>query len=171
MLSMRVRVSLVRLVLVGLLGFVLVAAVAVADHARPAEQQTHLGRFVGQVLDGTAWTVVDRKGSANLYILSHSPLTLMVAAFAAALAWGLRPGAPVRRTVDTYRPVAVAAGAGLLTVAVLGSALNDSGIAVAGAVGAVSVPLLFALTSRELPSAATASPVLAETQHPPARSH
>jgi hypothetical protein len=73
-------------------------------------------------------------------------------AFVVTLVWGLRPGAPVRRTVEPYGPAALACGAGILTIAVLGSALNDSGIAVFCAAGAVAVPLLLALTSRTLAS-------------------
>ena len=152
MLCLDVRVSPGRLGVVAVLGFVLVAAIAVADHARPAGQQTHLGRFVGQVADGTAWTVVSRKGSSNLYILTHSPLSLMMVAFVVTMVWGLRAGAPVRRTVEPYGQAAPACGAGILTIAVLGSALNDSGIAVFAATGAVAVPLLLALTSRTLAS-------------------
>jgi hypothetical protein len=152
MLCLDVGVSAGRLGVVAVLGFVLVAGIAVADHARPAEQQTHLGRFVGQVVDGTAWTVVSRKGSSNLYILTHSPLSLMMIAFVLTMVWGLRASGPVRRTVKPYGHAAVACGAGILTIAVLGSALNDSGIAVFGAAGAVAVPLLLALTSRTLAS-------------------
>jgi len=39
--------SLGRLALAGLVGAAVVAAFGIADHARPADQQTHLGRFVG----------------------------------------------------------------------------------------------------------------------------
>jgi hypothetical protein len=76
----------------------------------------------------------------------------MVVAFVVTMVWGLRAGAPVRRTVEPYGQAAPACGAGILTIAVLGSALNDSGIAVFAATGAVAVPLLLALTSRTLAS-------------------
>src|SRR5690606_36249136 len=49
-----------------LAGAVAVAAVALLDYTRPPDARTHLGRFVEQVADGTAWTVIGRKASSNL---------------------------------------------------------------------------------------------------------
>jgi hypothetical protein len=54
-----------------LLSVIAVAAVAVVatfallDYARPADAQTHLGRFVGQLLHGGAGAVVRRKAEAT----------------------------------------------------------------------------------------------------------
>ena len=56
----------VRLSAAKLAGSIAAAILAVGllgalDYARPAARQTHLGRFVGEVLHGGAWTVVRRK--------------------------------------------------------------------------------------------------------------
>jgi hypothetical protein len=117
---------------------VVLAAVLVAlgamllDYARPADRQTHAGRFVGQVLHGGAWQVVHRKLDAVLASFDNPAVTalVVVAAIAAALAWRRQP---------QVRP---AIGA-VATLAVVGSALNDSGVFVAAAAAiSVAPPLL-----------------------------
>ena len=46
---------------------VIAAVFALVDYARPAAQRTHLGRFVQQVADGTAWDVMHRKLGSSLH--------------------------------------------------------------------------------------------------------
>ena len=58
------RVSVLKLLLVGLAGGALISAIALFDWLRPATQRTHLGTFVQQVIDGQALTVVVRKFTA-----------------------------------------------------------------------------------------------------------
>ncbi|MFN2522296.1 MAG: hypothetical protein ABR614_03155, partial [Mycobacteriales bacterium] len=67
--------SLGRVAVAALVGALVVTAFGIADHARPEDQQTHLGRFVGQVMDGSAGGVLRRKAEANLGLLFHSPVT------------------------------------------------------------------------------------------------
>ena len=78
MLLARVRVTLVRLVAILAAGVVAVGTVAFLDWLRPAAERSHLGRFVEQVLTGEAWTVISRKGQANLDILRGSALAWML---------------------------------------------------------------------------------------------
>ena len=150
-----VSLSVARVFAAGLAGLVAVTALAVLDHARPVESQTHLGRFVGQVLDGTAWTVVTRKADSNLNVLIHSWLTLLLPLTALVLWWLFRwPTDPGRPLLERSRSLSVAL-VGLLVVALIGSAVNDSGIVVFAAVAMVGLPLLVASVAASMTQPAT----------------
>jgi hypothetical protein len=139
------RVSVPRVVASLAAGLVVVTALAVADYQRPADDQTHLGRFVGQVLDGTAWDVVGRKAAANLHALLHSPVAVVTLALLIALIWLFHgPDSAGRQLLTSSGRSLRAAVAGVGVVAVVGTVLNDSGIAILAAVGASTVPLLIA---------------------------
>jgi hypothetical protein len=150
MVAARVRLSAGRALTAGLAGVVTVTVLALLDHARPVESQTHLGRFVGQVLDGTAWTVVTRKADSNLQVLTHSSLALMLPLTALVLWWLFRkpsgPGRPLLERSHWLPAVLI----GLLVTAVLGSVVNDSGVAVFAAVTIVGLPLLVATLADEV---------------------
>lgn len=136
-----VRVSLPRLVAVVGGAVVLAAAIALADYSRPASSQTHVGRFVGQLLHGGAGTEVGRKAHAALATVGFTISTgVVVACLVAALLGRDR----LRRAAETDVGV-LAFGAGAVTVAVLGSALNDSGLDIAAVVAAVSVSAGFSV--------------------------
>jgi hypothetical protein len=158
MLLSRVRVTVVRLVAVLGAAVVAVGTVAVLDWTRPASDRSHLGRFVEQVLTGEAWTVISRKGQANLDILLRSPLAWMLPVAAVAAAWLLRPGGLLRSgpgddvggaagltaaQVPVVRSVLLSA---LLSL-VLGAAVNDSGVALPATAAALLVPLMIWLAA------------------------
>ncbi|SDO09799.1 hypothetical protein SAMN05660199_01337 [Klenkia soli] len=145
-----IRVTVLRLVAVLAAAVVAVGSVAVLDWTRPPAERSHLGRFVAQILDGEALTVVGRKASANLGILLGSTLayTLLVAAVAAV--WLLRPGGPLRpgpdgRVGELPADEVRVLRAGLLSVAlglVVSAAVNDSGVAIPATSATLLVPLL-----------------------------
>lgn len=146
-----IRVTVVRLAAVLGVAVVAVGAVAVLDWRRPPSERSHLGRFVAQLLDGQAWTVVSRKAEANLNILLGSPLAWTLAAAAVAALWLLRPGGLLRTTPDGRRPGGLPARdvavlrAALLGVAlslVVATAVNDSGVAIPATAATLLVPLL-----------------------------
>jgi hypothetical protein len=135
---------------------------AVLDWLRPADSQTHLGRFVQTVLDGGVWPVIMRKGSQNVAILFGSPLTVLaIAGIALVLlvlgrplrtlasapdggpfSW-LSAGAPLTQ-LGTDAPL-LRPGLIALTVALgIGFAVNDSGVVIPAVGGALVVPLLVA---------------------------
>jgi tryptophan-rich sensory protein len=121
--------------------------VAFLDWLRPADEQTHLGRFVDQILSGEAWTVISRKGQANLDILLGSSLAWMLPVALVAAWWLVGPGGLLRGGVagGLSRSHTAALKAGLLAVALsltLGAAVNDSGVAVPATAAALLVPLL-----------------------------
>lgn len=145
MLALGIRPSLPKLALAAGAGVVAVAAIALLDYSRPASDRTHLGRFVGQLMDGTAWTVVARKAGANVSVLFGSPMTLIVPVFVVILFWLFRrPDSPGRALVAAYRPTFSAALVGIGIAGMLGFLVNDSGIAVLAAAGLFTMPLLLA---------------------------
>ena len=116
------------------LATVLILAVFVAaDLARPTASQTHLGRAIGS---GDVMDDIARKGQRALATVGH-PLALVVVLGAGAVA-----GARLRLR---GRPARAATAWALAAAAVVGSAVNDSGLLVGAAVVAVAWPALLAL--------------------------
>lgn len=140
--------SVGRVALATLAGALVVTAFAVADYQRAADERTHLGRFVGQVLDGSAGEVLARKASANLDLLFLSPVNALLPVVVAVLVFVLlRPPRLLRAVFDrtpAWRSGLLAVG----TAAGLGFLLNDSGAAVVGLAILVAVPATFAVVAR-----------------------
>jgi hypothetical protein len=155
------RVTWMRMAAVLALAVAAVGTLAVVDWLRPPAGRSHLGRFVEQLLTGEAWTVVSRKGQANLDILFGSPLAWLLPVALVAAVWLVRPAggwvqsrlpAPLRgpgllRARRDLLPAGdrAALRAGLLAVALslaLGAAANDSGVALPATAAALLVPLL-----------------------------
>ena len=152
MLLAGIRVTVLRMVAILAAAVVAVGTVAVLDWLRPAADRTHLGRFVEQVLTGEAWTVISRKGQANLDILMRSPLAWMLPVAIVAAVWLVRPGGLLRTPPGasggpgglSHPDAAVlraALTAGLLSL-VIGAVVNDSGVALPAAAAALLVPLM-----------------------------
>ncbi len=119
-----------RIVLILGAGTVVVGVAAWIDLQRPAGRRTHAGRFLDDIISGDGWLVVRRKLSSNIDILTSSVWSVLFAVVLGALvvaAW--RQRTRLRQALDG-RPVERAYLAGWATVAALGFALNDSGIAV-----------------------------------------
>jgi len=126
-------------------GTIVIAAVfALVDYARPAAERTHVGRFVQQVVDGTAWDVMHRKLGSSLQTFAGGwprLITLAWLMLVLAVVLGLRHGRlRVGQDVDqrTARGLVMA----LAALGVLGAGLNDSGLAVTAFVLGVAAPLL-----------------------------
>jgi hypothetical protein len=111
-----------------------VVVVGLLDLLRPPDERTHVGRFLQKVGTdfGGATLVIRRKASENLSVFGRSLLlgTLIVVAVMVVYLWFVPPRSlrPVARAIPTARATVIA----LLVVAVLGFALNDSGIAIPG---------------------------------------
>jgi hypothetical protein len=150
MLLARIRVTVVRLAAVLAAAVVIVGVVAVLDWLRPADQRSHLGRFVAQVLDGQAWTVVSRKAEANVAILLGSPLAWMLLVALIAAGWLLRPGGLLRSGADRRAAGLPAEDVRVLRAALtaialsltVGALANDSGVALPATAATLLVPLL-----------------------------
>ena len=148
MLRTGTRVTLSRLALAGAGAAAVVTAFALADFARPAGDRTHLGRFVQDVVDGTAGEVLSRKAGAVLDLLLRSPVTaLLPLVVAAAVYLVVRPPAPLAAAfaaAPDWRHGLLAVG----MASALGFALNDSGAAVPALAICVALPATLAVVAR-----------------------
>jgi len=148
LLGHRVRWRTVWVLAVVLVG----AAVAVGllDLLRPPESRTHVGKFFEKAGTdfGAATLVIRRKLHENLAVLTHSLLALCLLAAGALVLWlwFARPRS-LRVLVDRI-DTATATGLALAVVAVLGFALNDSGISIPGMMAAVFLATLAFLVAR-----------------------
>ena len=117
---------------------------------RPADQRTHVGKFFEKAGTdfGSATLVLRRKASENVSVLTHSLLLgcIIVVALLLVYLWLVPPKSlgPLLARVSTARATALA----LAVVAVLGFALNDSGITIPGMMAAVFLAALVLLLAR-----------------------
>jgi len=121
-----------------LAGAVVVGAIGWLDHLRPPADRSHFGRFVGTVLDGTAFETIRRKALASWELLFIGPHTLAALALTIGLvAVALKP--PPR--LDKLRPLLQTT----LVLALVGFATNDSGVAIPTVIALVMVPAVLVL--------------------------
>ncbi|WP_223166479.1 hypothetical protein [Nonomuraea sp. SYSU D8015] len=142
------RVSLVQLALFCVAGGVIVMTFAWLNYLKPASEQSHLGRFVGQVLTGEALEVIWRKLQAMLGTLLNPNLMPIVIVAVAFLVYAIvRPeqaSAGVVPAAFEHSPALRAGFIGTLVSGVVGMLVNDSGAAVLSMALALAVPLLLA---------------------------
>ncbi|ETK30435.1 hypothetical protein [Microbispora sp. ATCC PTA-5024] len=148
------RVSVIRLAAFCVAGGVVVMGIAFLDYLRPPDSQTHLGRFVGQVLDGTFLPVISRKLGAMLHtLISPNLMPVVIAAFAFLVFALLRPGqasAGALPVAFERAPTLKAGLLGALVSGVVGMLVNDSGAAVLSMALALAVPLVLSAGIRAL---------------------
>ncbi len=140
-----------RVVVVAALGTAaLLAVFAAIDLSRPVDAQTHLGRLIRQATggnDGGLGLVIQRKVDANLSILVNSvwtwaiPLSLVLLIRFARR----RPQALQKRLADS--PSNRACLWGGITLCVLGTLVNDSGIAVTAVMFMIFLPYIVYLVT------------------------
>ncbi len=153
------RLTFARFAGVALAGVALVGAVGVLDWLQPTEQRSHLGRFVGQVIDGEAWATLARKaGYALRSVLGGVPVWITVLILV-AVAVALFAPASVRKRVTPHwflrteqewpllRPAVLA----VWTLAALGSVVNDFGVRIAMIALIPAVPLILLTVLRTTP--------------------
>jgi hypothetical protein len=140
--------------------FVACAAGAVAalllfgllDLALPAESRTHLGRLFERVGD-EGWssfvTVLQRKADQNLSVLISSVWLWMVPVVVGLVGWLLWQAPGRLRSLATRFPELRASVFGFAILALLGFALNDSGIATPGVMLGVLTAVLIALVAED----------------------
>lgn len=156
------RLSLPKALAIGATTAVLLSAVSVADWLRPADERTHLGRFVQTVIDGGALQVIVRKADQNLTILFSSVLSVLVpvgALFVALVlmrpsSWGARALALAYERSPTLRQGLAC----LLLLLGIGFAVNDSGTAIPAIGAMLAIPLVIAVSMRALADDATSEP-------------
>lgn len=148
-----------RLAWATLAGLVVTAGFALLDLSRPDAERDRLGRFLTALGDGTGGRAVQRAAASSVGALD-SPLTVL-ALVGAVLVWFalLRPWGGLKRLFGIY-PAIRAAMAGIATAAVIGGVLGGSGLDVAGAVAALTVPMAALASLRVLDHAS-------DRTHPP----
>ena len=114
---------------------------ALVDYARPEEHRTHAGRFVADVVHGDAWRTVHRKLDSVIGSFATPAVTALVVVTVVLVVLASRSRLPVHLA---YVPGVAAAATALAVLAVLGSALNDSGIFVAAGALLAFVPAALA---------------------------
>jgi len=162
LLGWRVRWRTVGWCLVGLV--VVLGAATALDMSRPPERRTHLGRLVERVEDrgvGDFLVIVQRKLGDNLGSLRSSVWGfLLPIALVLALWLVLRARHRLDALVAAVPEVRIA-GVGLAIVALLGWALNDSGIAIPGVmlvIAIASMVWLLVHTDPDRPSTGATAP-------------
>ncbi|WP_243707704.1 hypothetical protein [Micromonospora sp. KC606] len=130
-----------RLVWATMAGLALTIGYAVMDVRRPAEERGSLGRFLTALGDGTGGLTLHRSSTANFETLVNSPLTVL-AVLGALLVWFalLQPWGGLMRLFGIY-PALRAAMAGTTVASVIGGVLGGAALDVAGAAGALVVPM------------------------------
>ena len=149
-----VRISWWRAALIGAGAAATIGLVAYIDWRNPAADRSHLGRFVQQVIDGEAGTVVQRKLEANLRAFRNYLLALIVPiGFAFVALVLMRPvasrAAALGRAYQRSPTLRFGVIAMMVTLAV-GFAVNDSGIAIPAVALFVAIPLILAASVRAL---------------------
>jgi hypothetical protein len=147
----RVRLSVRRGLAALAVGAVPVVLVALWDYHRPPDRRTHIGRFVAQVMDGSAGSVVSRKLAANLGQLVSSPFLPLVIGTVVVVAVALLRHRPRLDRALRATPGLGPALVGVTLCAVLGGLLNDSGVTVTGIMLSVALPTVTALALRADP--------------------
>lgn len=135
----------VRLLVVGAAAAIaLVGVFLVIDLAAPPGSRTHLGRLYEDVQErgvGVLVDTIERKASSNLRVFRTTIWTYFVPLALAVMAWLLaRPRGRWGRLARTF-PKLRAGLFGGLVVAVLGFAVNDSGIVIPAMVLSFLVPM------------------------------
>lgn len=156
------RLSLAKALAIGATTAVLLSAVSVADWLRPADERTHLGRFVQTVIDGGALQVIVRKADQNVTILFSSVLSVLVPVGALFVAMVLmRPsswGARALALAYVRSPTLRQGLACLLVLLGIGFAVNDSGTAIPAIGAMLAIPLVIAVSMRALADDARSEP-------------
>jgi hypothetical protein len=117
-----------------------ITLVAFIDMSRASENRSHLGRLIERVQDngiGDLFAVIERKLSSNLRTFTASFLGIVLPIVLLFFVWLWRTQRPRIEGVLRALPEWRAACLGFAVVALLGWALNDSGIAIPGVMLAI----------------------------------
>lgn len=132
------RVAVIGVGTIGVLG-----VFAAIDLARPEAKRTHLGRLFARLFDGGGiGNIIERKIDSNINILTSSIWTFTIPFALGLMVVLVRRNKGFLRDLQENVPGIRAMVSGGLIVAVLGFALNDSGVAVPAMMFAVLLPYL-----------------------------
>jgi hypothetical protein len=150
LLGWRLRFRLIALY--GAATLLLIAIFAAIDLSRPVDKRTHLGRLVasGEGEGGfhSVSSMIRRKLEQSNAVYSSSIWSIMFPLVLAGIAYLIYRAPGRMRGLHERLPQLSAALAGLGVLIVLGTLLNDSGIAIAGVMLGVVTPVLIVITVR-----------------------
>lgn len=149
LLGRRIRPRVVVWTAAATVGAIVLAGVI--DMTRPADHQTHLGRLINSVRHngwGDLWLTIHRKLDENTTVLFSSIFSLMLPIVFAGVAYLVYKAPGRLRGLQERIPPLRASLAGLGLVALLGFALNDSGIAIPGVMLGVLTPVAVIVLDR-----------------------
>lgn len=143
----QVRLTPLRVILAGLAAVVVVGGIAVADWLRPAADRTHLGGFVQQILDGELWPALLRKLETSIGIAVAAGVLSLIAipVFVAVFVTVFRPDwFRANGLIKAYESWPTLKGSlqALVVAAIVGFALNDSGLVVPATMLMTALPLV-----------------------------
>jgi hypothetical protein len=159
LLGLRVRWQTVGWSVLGLV--VVLGAATALDMSRAPEQRTHLGRLVERIEDrgfGDFVVVVQRKLADNLGSLRSSVWGFVLPIALVLGLWLVLHARHRLRALAEAVPEVTIAGTGLAIVALLGWAMNDSGIAIPGVMLTIAIASLAWLLVRFDPDLPTVTP-------------
>lgn len=134
--------------LLGIAGLVLLAVIAVAyyDMSKAPELQSHIGRAASQIMSGgwsEALTIVTRKLAMNLKLIRYTIWSWVFIVILLVLALSVYFPVGAMRFISRERPYILKGFAGIVTAALVGLVINDSGIVAASTTSIyLVVPLL-----------------------------
>lgn len=158
------RVRLASVLVTGVVAGGLVALVAWLDWRGPAEDRTHLGRFVQTLLDGDALPIVQRKITQNIDTALSAPwllvvgLVLMTPMVIAVLRPGTFGTGPWKALVDE-EPLVRHSVVAVLVMCLIGLLTNDTGTAIPPTAAILVFPLLVGAVMHHQRIALTRRPV------------
>jgi hypothetical protein len=123
----RVRVTVTRVILAALAVVMVAVSLAAVEYARPAADRNDIGTFAGEVLHGGAWRTVRRKLYSDLHSFGNVAVTGSVVLVVVLVIVCRRQVRGVLRRVPGLPEAGIAVGG----LAVLGTAVNDSGVVIA----------------------------------------
>lgn len=152
----RIRVRLWHLLLLVMGGGAAVLGVSFLDWLRPAEERTHLGRFIDELLSGELVAVIIRKLSQNVAMVTGywqlAALMLIAIVLSVVILMPRRLGLHRLQQLDAEHSASYAVRVALVVGAWLGYAVNDTGPVLVTAMLAVWATLLPTVLPAVLPT-------------------
>ena len=148
----RIRPQTVLLVMAGVI--LVAVGFTVYDMSRPVELQSHIGRAAHQVLSGgweEAWTIISRKLGMNIKLIRSTIWSWVFMVMLLVLALLVYRPLGAMKQLRKDKPYIVKAFGGIITGALVGLVINDSGIVAASTTSIyLVVPLLLLILYYEL---------------------
>jgi hypothetical protein len=154
MLGWRVRWRTVLWCIAGVV--VAIGGFTALDVSRPPDSRTHLARLVLRIHDrgiGDFMVILQRKLSDNLGSLTHSVWGFILPIVLVLVLWLVRRAPERLAAIRSAAPETTTGLIGFAILAVLGYALNDSGIAIPGVMLSILVSCAVWLLTQIVPSA------------------